>query len=432
MLVAQKEGKGFEAMASSSNPVLRSFGKVVGSIEGLRHRLDTFGVDEIDEALQKIKTLTVRLSELQESLEKLLIIRRLVAHVDSVNSHSHSTDDKPESTLPSFQPFSASANIIMFPRIGRPNIKEPAGEEEIDAAPAVARLSVGSETGAKPGERHANVEQVDMGQAFVYESAGQESSTPESHQPPVHLNETVFEDDGKESVQAHLSKDDSDNSYVLYEPVKPSHEIRSDTDGSPSDVSNNSDSFDSSPASQNSAFEFDRRLLNELIKDYGEFVIPAQSSTAAIEETTTAGIASNRDVQTHAEFPHVENATIQSPLPKSRKDGDLDRKLKKLIKDYGEYDLYAHKNRKKINPKAVAAVILIAMVLAAVYFFSSSRETAPLNSVRPTQSESGINSLGAGEADSPANTKSFINSQSSTDKPQVENRSSRTRSTKTQ
>ncbi|MGH7826166.1 MAG: hypothetical protein ACREQ7_13455, partial [Candidatus Binatia bacterium] len=93
--------------------------------------------------------------------------------------------------------------------------------------------------------------------------------------------------------------------------------------------------------------------------------------------------------QTQVEFPLVENVSIQKPLPGARKDGDLDRKLKKLIKDYGEYDLYSDQTSKKYRAGVIAALVIIGVVFGGIYFFFPSRNEAVIN---PSSSSPGIQS----------------------------------------
>lgn len=60
-----------------------------------------------------------------------------------------------------------------------------------------------------------------------------------------------------------------------------------------------------------------------------------------------------------------------------KKEGDIDRELKKIIKDYGEYDIYSHKNQINLKFAGVGAFLLLVAVLSGFYFLSSSKSQEP-------------------------------------------------------
>jgi hypothetical protein len=131
--------------------------------------------------------------------------------------------------------------------------------------------------------------------------------------------------------------------------------------------------------------DFDQRLLDDLIKDYGEFTI-VPSSTPKREakkepklEPTTA---------TRVQGPATVNLPTQPNLPSQRKDGELDRKLKKLIKDYGEYDLYSRQTPLKLKTGVVAAFLVLTLIFSGFYFFSSSKSAVPTSASSTSQSQS--------------------------------------------
>jgi hypothetical protein len=134
--------------------------------------------------------------------------------------------------------------------------------------------------------------------------------------------------------------------------------------------------------------DFDQRLLDDLIKDYGEFTILPGSTPRreAKKEPKLELITPERRVEASA----TVNPASQQNLPLQRKDGELDRKLKKLIKDYGEYDLYSRQTPLKLKTGVVAAFLVLTLIFSGFYFFSSSKSAAPVNasSASPSQSSS--------------------------------------------
>jgi hypothetical protein len=59
-----------------------------------------------------------------------------------------------------------------------------------------------------------------------------------------------------------------------------------------------------------------------------------------------------------------------------RKNGELDRELKKIVKDYGEYDLYSRQRPINLRTGGIAAVLLLGGLLAGFYFFYSPNTAA--------------------------------------------------------
>ncbi len=61
----------------------------------------------------------------------------------------------------------------------------------------------------------------------------------------------------------------------------------------------------------------------------------------------------------------------RTELPNTKKHGELDRQLKTIIKDYGEYDLYSYENSTNLKKVALAAFAVLAFVLGLFYFFKA-------------------------------------------------------------
>jgi hypothetical protein len=149
--------------------------------------------------------------------------------------------------------------------------------------------------------------------------------------------------------------------------------------------------------------DFDQRLLDDLIKDYGEFtILPSSTPRAEAKkqprlEPTTATPQVNASV--------TVNLPTQPSLPSQRKDGELDRKLKKLIKDYGEYDLYSRQTPFNLKTGVIAAFLLLTLIFSGFYFFSSPKSAVPVSasstSPSPSSSETASKKTGpTGETNS--------------------------------
>ena len=79
----------------------------------------------------------------------------------------------------------------------------------------------------------------------------------------------------------------------------------------------------------------------------------------------------------------------QPTFPLQRKDGELDRKLKKLIKDYGEYDLYSRQTPLKLKTGVIAAFLVLSLVFSGFYFFSTPKSPITPSVSSASQSQSG-------------------------------------------
>ena len=191
--------------------------------------------------------------------------------------------------------------------------------------------------------------------------------------------------------------------------------------------------------SSKSAGAFDERFLSDLIETYGEFRIssvgappveapstpepsvpsviesetqlaPIHSSAASNPPTEIAVIYSERRTPSQpAVEPHTVPALMSAPsreetkafglpaiatsekqkpragedakekkLSALSKHGELDRQLKSIIKDYGEYDLYQPQSSINFKMAALGAFAVLALVLGGFYFFRVPATPTPV------------------------------------------------------
>lgn len=138
------------------------------------------------------------------------------------------------------------------------------------------------------------------------------------------------------------------------------------------------------PASEEA--DFDQRLLDDLIKDYGEFTILPSSTPKPEAKKEPKPESTPATPRVRASAPAMP--PTQPNLPSPRKDGELDRKLKKLIKDYGEYDLYSRQTPLKLKTGVVAAFLVLTLIFSGFYFFSSTKPAVPASASSTSQSQS--------------------------------------------
>jgi len=112
----------------------------------------------------------------------------------------------------------------------------------------------------------------------------------------------------------------------------------------------------------------------------------AQNAKTTIGGSKSTGLALIRSDRPIVPQPQVDRAELgnqKATLPNIKKHGELDRQLKNIIKDYGEYDLYPHQSSTNLKKAALAAFAALVLVLGVLYFFK-----APSNGRNPAASSS--------------------------------------------
>ena len=170
---------------------------------------------------------------------------------------------------------------------------------------------------------------------------------------------------------------------------------------------------------------FDQRLLTDLIETYGEFTAAPKSPVAieapqAIEsecldfQMVPVPVQTPKHTQERSPERQASSASVPQTLkpesretlpvtitaaepkesepfellaiappeaseakpeaneerrPAVRRHGELDRQLKSIIKDYGEYDLYSHRSTVNFKTAVIAAFAVLGLLLGGFYFF---------------------------------------------------------------
>ena len=192
--------------------------------------------------------------------------------------------------------------------------------------------------------------------------------------------------------------------------------------------------------SSKSAGAFDERFLSDLIETYGEFrissvgappveapwtpepsvpsVIESETQLALVDSSAASNPLSNEIAVIYSEQrtpplpavePHTLPALMSAPsreetkafelpaiatpekqqpragadvqekkLSALSKHGELDRQLKSIIKDYGEYDLYPPQSSINFKMAALGAFAVLALVLGGFYFFRVPAAPTPV------------------------------------------------------
>jgi hypothetical protein len=412
MLSAQKEQIRLVASETSEDhlPNVGSFGKVVNSIQGLQQRLENFSAEDVGAAHDTTQTLLLRLVELQGKLTKCAAIKESMATVRS-SLDQMLTDcvdvgkiEALETPL-SIQTILHANNLIQFPRLNKlANVfAYQFAEDQNEKATSRATVDNDCAHALQPSrdlDEHLDVQLPRNTDRAIFE--------PWS--PPQHETQLAGSVEKENSANAPFipAVDDLPATTALDPIVElESTETTSEDPQSGSYDSQRPDSapVDTAPNAANvektqdalavtTSTEFDQRLLDDLIRNYGEFTAPLSSfrtsGTPDSDDTDRHGTEIESDDAVHS----IQGAPERNNLPSIKKEGDLDRQLKKIIKDYGEYDLYSRQSPVNLKTGVVAAFLLLALILSGFYYFSpktagsqNSVTTAPAHSQSSTTRE---------------------------------------------
>jgi hypothetical protein len=183
---------------------------------------------------------------------------------------------------------------------------------------------------------------------------------------------------------------------------------------------------------------FDQRLLDDLIKSYGDFASFSGRTIASDEALNSASLGAphsqpveappdsrSADVEIRSlttgwpqaevkpalpppETPAEIIRVIETEEPKTApqsgtsltRHGEIDRQLKSIIKDYGEYDLYSHRSSLKTKVAAIVAFALLGLVMVGFYFLKTPAGTT-VHPPHATVPSSGATTITTGQ---PANS----------------------------
>lgn len=398
MLSAQQEEKRLVAVAATPGvSVLGSFGKVVNSVQGLQQRLGDFSLEEVSDAGEKTKPLIHHLSELHRKLSMFAEIKQCIANSRATIEQSRVESFDLTKLVALDQPIQVRAilhanNLVQFPRVSQTRIdstknssadglaqESPAAGVETDKADAALQPSTVSgepETATPP--RAAETEAT----AFPDLKVRDEEKTTEAHEQDA-TSESANSQSSQPEAIASLTADaipppqpdlDSETRLTTAQPVTAPPAIQ-ENDGPAEEVlhpdatSNRSTSDDMKTLVRVNP-EFDQRLLEDLIRNYGEFV------TSPNLPATVEPLEESDNAAGHNQKPAPATASWESAnknVPNLKKQGEIDRQLKKLVKDYGEYDLYSQQSPINLKSGVVAAFLLLGVLFSGFYFLYSPK-----------------------------------------------------------
>lgn len=417
-------------------PAANSFGKVLSSIQGLQKRLDDFSLEEAEGAGAKAQALIQKLKALQAQLTLVEKLRKAAAETKQIVAAIPQADFAlvaPDSldNHPQLRAIIQAGKLIRTYRLLQ-TARASADAATIDFD---ALLRASSATGAAGAA---------AARAFTALALrpGVDAETAHLETPPAALplddatvaDEVIFAPDltvkhgGPSAPLTEATEARSGSAATTYDFA----ELKLDDFTLPPRRGAQSASPQAKPAGQRAAgakrdktapnkSHFDERLLTDVIETYGEF-IGSSNATKAVGPTpefaspipappdimeqlpAVPGVAlvpANAGPEAPIALPppqaeEDQEVTVEAFVPSIKNRVEIDRQLKSIIKDYGEYDLYSHAKPSKFNKAAaIAAFVVLGLILGGFYLLKSPPPDAPVSaeSVAPAQATS----------DSPAN-----------------------------
>lgn len=390
-------------------------GTVIDSLQLLRTSLEHVAVSELSDTLENLSDLKTRLASLQKTIA-------IVAAMKNCDSRVRSAREEIDADIEQMRG-AALTNPWLFATLLKPKL--PVRSESPDPAvetfePATLPLP---ETPAITPDVFAELSDFVPGDELVFDSRDLrdqddpepgtvETTEDESERSVINLN-FCFEPERAVSDDTSTEADDSlSQSFELPQSLEteaPSAEARvetngrlfphilDDADGQPDNQTELHN--DSTPRETHETLhaepraDFDQKLLDDLIKNYGEFVAssPARPLTEEFEGFERT------ETRPEAESPDPPLPVPASAVAGSSTQHELDRELKKIIKDYGEVDLYSAGNR-VTKRRAIVAFVVLGGVLSSIYMFSGPKADTVGNAPVVHQNQRTVDPTGATRA----------------------------------
>lgn len=414
MLNAQNK----EKLIPSTGPVgesgaASSFGTVLNSVQGLQQRLGDFSVDEISEAEASVRTLISRLSEVVRKLDRLAEVQRSVADARKRAAQAGIESDEIPShdVIDNSSPIHAVAqanNLIPFPRLKKVLMEISENPPPTTAVTLDRNEGLQSEPD-RTADHEVEISDIDLDnraraldKALVPSPASEQAlaTQPEANEapaPPASASDDLAA--RQEDFPAHASEGDltrSEIERIFAEDFNQAAEGETTellATAPPFEFAKQEEQATETRGGDSGGVDFDQRLLDDLIKNYGEFI--ASPASSAQVEAPTAPSRPPRAQAAHRDLRKPAIKRSQDPsVPSVRREGQLDRELKKIIKDYGEVDLYSRQSPINYKIAGIAAFLLLGALIAGFYFFYSPNTAGVDNApgARSTADQSSIES----------------------------------------
>jgi hypothetical protein len=399
--------------ANPAAPQLGGFGKVLNSIQGLQQRLDDFSVEDVSRAQAKAENLIRELSLLQLKLtglsvmgQALIDVRRTIEAIPDENLDLADADSLEK--YPTLHALAAADKLVQLIRVRAHSfaiyIDQLNAERESEAAITVSSDQESTQALPSPLLQLEASPAAEANAAVVRSMALTETDEELAPAATADVSQIVekadllppsaIANDWQTRNVVAKTTDQGATSATLAE------HSQDETRGKKTTSAGNSN--------------FNQRLLDDLIHSYGDFAgspnlsTPRKAPKPATQKASEHKIAPVSPALTPTlrelaridfTMPEEVSAKVrqteiissleaQQPKPAEEnvanltKQGEIDRQLKSIIKDYGEYDLYQRHNPLNLKVAGIVAFALLALVLGGFYFLKSPvpETSVPANS----------------------------------------------------
>jgi hypothetical protein len=415
MVPAKKRDLNGDSGPENSSPTAANgFAKVLSSIQGLQQRLDDFSLEEATQAESDARELIQKLKTLQAQLTLLKILglvitesKQLVGEVPQANFDlvaPHNFDNHPQLRA-----------IVQAGKLIRMHRLMQAAHASAVSVSFDFDASLYASSAIKP-TKQAVVAPV------VQPNAGVALWEPERTLEPSEINSTTAADNvmlapdltvrhetpSTPLVDAAAAQADTPTETYDFNDFKLDDVTESMPDGETFVFPDKSLVVGQVKAKKDKTTpnqsHFDERLLSDVIDTYGEFVLsskPAKTIEAtpkvkpsvtvradsvkplpAVPSVALVPVNAKPEAPLALPSPQIDEnleTTIETHVPIVKNRGEIDRQLKKIIKDYGEYDLYSRAKPSHFNKAAaIAAFVVLGLVLGGFYLLKSPPPTQPV------------------------------------------------------
>ena len=373
--------------AQTTLAAVLSPGNMVNAADELLQRLSDIDLEQIASATERLSVLKTGLFRLQRSLQIVSEMAACQSTVDQAagerTAELNDLRTKILEALAQLRPQQETPGVLVAKASSTDSDDDqfPSADFQYPIAPGPINLESNS-TGRiefdEPGEAASDTLQepeffssIDV----LSTATATGDKTTNSESPPTSGNERpdfAFLKGTSATSNFEFTDEASDNdrSYT-FEEASPSIEPQV----------KNAEDLKSSIAASDSV-EFDKKLLDDLIKNYGEFAVSSKPpSTGELSAPPEKGESSSAPKPTAQ-----SNSAMNRSVPAYQTHGEFDQKLKKLIKDYGQVDLYSQHSSGKTKLRALAAFAVLGAVLSGIYYFSSPK-SAPAPNAAPTKTQ---------------------------------------------
>jgi hypothetical protein len=418
MLPAQKEIREDSGLVSLEDHIVPSSGKLIDSANVLRERLDAIDLNEMTHAVERISTFQERLLGLQRTMA-------IVAEVSSCQARvlqaRHGIEQelnrlKVEILRKPFSPRQLEDKDKLITIRGlqtklkqASNQVDPLSATMVDAIAPTRQESDSFFPFASSLESHVNEKTQEAAHVFTLTDKitthDQELNSVADMTPRYELPTSDAQSLGSDEEQVGTRRLGQDlQEEFADEPVVETTEA--DWASEPYNALSfrvaGQRSQESTPATEPMTVDFDKKLLDDLIKNYGEFVVsPHLPATVEPVNPSKKSETQSRS-RASSQLDRASDKTVVS----YSSHGELDQKLKKLIKDYGQVDLYSQRSWVKTKMHAIGAFAVLGAVLSGIYFFFTPKPNVAINP-SPTHAQEGFEPT-AGASSYPADKDSAV------------------------